>query len=48
MVVALRTAGDVGRMKDALMAIAYEARLELEVRPAERTQTKAAGLTLLP
>jgi hypothetical protein len=35
-------------MKDALMAIAYEARLELEVRPAERTQTKAAGLTLLP
>jgi glycine cleavage system regulatory protein len=48
MVVALRTAGDVGRMKDALMAIAYEARIELEVRPAERTQTKAAGLTLLP
>jgi glycine cleavage system regulatory protein len=48
MVVAMRTAGDVGRMKDALMAIALEARIELEVRPAERTQTKAAGLTLLP
>jgi len=48
MVVAMRTAGDVGRMKDALMAIAFEARIELEVRPAERTQTKAAGLTLLP
>jgi glycine cleavage system regulatory protein len=48
MVVALRTAGDVGRMKDALMAIAYEARIELDVKPAERTQTKAAGLTLLP
>ena len=48
MVVALRTAGDVGRMKDALMAIAYEARIELDVKPAERAQTKAAGLTLLP
>jgi glycine cleavage system regulatory protein len=48
MVVAMRTAGDVGRMKDALMAIAFEARIELEIRPAERTQTKAAGLTLLP
>jgi glycine cleavage system regulatory protein len=48
MVVAMRTAGDVGRMKDALTAIAFEARIELEVKPAERTQTKAAGLTLLP
>ena len=48
MVVAMRTAGDVGRMKDALTAIAFEARIELQVRPAERTQTKAAGLTLLP
>jgi len=48
MVVAMRTAGDVGRLKDVLMAIALEARIELEIKPAERTQTKAAGLTLLP
>jgi hypothetical protein len=48
MVVAMRTAGDVGRLKDVLMAIAIESRIELEIKPAERTQTKAAGLTLLP
>jgi glycine cleavage system regulatory protein len=48
MVVAMRTAGDVARMKEALTSITMEARIELDVRPAERTQTKAAGLTLLP
>jgi glycine cleavage system transcriptional repressor len=47
MTVALRAPGEVGRMKDALMNIAIEERIELAIRPAERAQTKAAGLTLL-
>lgn len=48
MTVTMRTAGDVRRMKDALMAFAIEERIELDIRPAERTETKAPGLTLLP
>jgi glycine cleavage system transcriptional repressor len=48
MTVIMRTAGDLRRMKDALMALAIEERIELDIKAAERTETKAAGLTLLP
>ncbi len=48
MTVALRAAGEVGRMKDALMAIAADQGIALDIKPAERSATKAAGLTLLP
>jgi glycine cleavage system transcriptional repressor len=48
MTVALRAAGEVGRMKDALMAIAADQGIALDIKPAERSATKASGLTLLP
>jgi hypothetical protein len=48
MTVALRAAGEVGRMKDALMAIAADQGITLDIKPAERSATKASGLTLLP
>jgi glycine cleavage system transcriptional repressor len=48
MTVALRAAGEVGRMKDTLMAIAADQGIALDIKPAERSATKATGLTLLP
>ncbi len=48
MTVSLRAAGEVGRMKDALSAIAFEHRIVLDIKPAERSATKASGLTLMP
>jgi len=47
MTVALRAAGEVARLKDALMTIAAEQRIALDIKPAERSATKAFGLTLL-
>jgi glycine cleavage system regulatory protein len=47
MTVALRAAGEVARMKDALMTIGAEQRIALDIKPAERSATKAFGLTLL-
>jgi glycine cleavage system regulatory protein len=48
MTVALRAAGEVGRMKDALAVLATEHRIAIDIKPAERSATKAAGLTLMP